>query len=112
MLSMNSPVPKSASEKVSEEAILKNILPMTQNYEAAEGTMYTPMGFSVKEIKEMGDLPDYSALSGVPLPNAYDVFDIGKSIARPYRPFRWAYHQTMCKSFHIRIASIVYRLES
>lgn len=98
MLSMRTSIPKTASEQISEEHILKNILPMTQNYETAESGLYTSMGFSVNEVKEMGDFPDYSALSGVPLPNAYEQFKIDKALPRPYRPFRWNYHQTMCMS--------------
>lgn len=96
MLSMQSNIPKTASTHIHEEHVLKKILPMTQNYETAENGLYTCMGFSVQEIKEMGDLPDYSALSGVPLPNAYEQFKIEKALPRPYRPFRWNYHQTMC----------------
>uniref|UniRef100_A0A093XF12 Uncharacterized protein n=1 Tax=Talaromyces marneffei PM1 TaxID=1077442 RepID=A0A093XF12_TALMA len=95
MLKMKGKIPKTASKHISEEHMLKNILPMTQNYETAEDGLYTSMGFSVKEIREMGDLPDYSALSGVPLPNAYEQFKIEKALPRPYRPFRWNYHQTM-----------------
>lgn len=48
------------------------------------------------EIDSYGDFPDYAALSGVPLPAPYQNFDINKALPRPYRPFRWAYHQTMC----------------
>lgn len=103
MLSMKSNIPKTASEQISEEHVLKNILPMTQNYETAEDGLYTSMGFSVKEVKEMEDLPDYSALSGVPLPNAYEEFKIEKALPRPYRPFRWNYHQTMCMFINILI---------
>lgn len=99
MLSLKSKIPKTASTQISEEHMLKNILPMTQDYQTAEDGLYTSMGFSVKEIKEMGDLPDYSALSGVPLPNAYEQFQIDKALPRPYRPFRWNYHQTMCTSY-------------
>jgi hypothetical protein len=49
------------------------------------------------EIAEYGDFPDYASLSGVPLPSEYKGFDITKALPRPYRPFRWVYHQTMCK---------------
>lgn len=56
---------------------------------------YTCTEFSVEEIKALGDFPDYAALSGVPLPTPYKEFDITKAKPRPYRPFRWAYHQTM-----------------
>ncbi|KAE9407115.1 hypothetical protein BT96DRAFT_963334 [Gymnopus androsaceus JB14] len=38
---------------------------------------------------------DYFKLSGVPPPTPLPDFDVDKAKARPYRPFRWAYHQTM-----------------
>lgn len=56
----------------------------------------TATGFSLEEIKRLGDFPDYAALSGVPLPREYEGFQISTAKARPYRPLRWAYHQTMC----------------
>ena len=84
---------------VDEEYIKKTLLPMTTNYEAAPGNLYTPTGFSVDEIKALGIFPDYAKLSGIPLPDAYVGFDIDKALPRPYRPFRWNYHQTMCKSY-------------
>lgn len=59
---------------------------------------YTPTGFSTDEIKTLGDFPAYDILSGVPLPEPYEEFQAEKAVPRPYRPFRWAYHQTMCKS--------------
>ncbi|KAI0035214.1 hypothetical protein K488DRAFT_76776 [Vararia minispora EC-137] len=40
-------------------------------------------------------LPDFPALTGVPLPNPLPDFDITKARPRPYRPFRWVYHQHM-----------------
>lgn len=57
----------------------------------------TSTGFTVEEIERLGDFPDYAALSGVPAPKPYKEFDINKAVPRPYRPFRWAYHQTMCE---------------
>lgn len=57
----------------------------------------TATGFTVEEIKRLGDFPDYATLSGVPLPEPYKEFDIKTAKPRPYRPLRWAYHQTMCK---------------
>lgn len=57
----------------------------------------TPTEFSKEEIEALGDFPDYAALSGVPLPQAYEEFVVEKAKPRPYRPLRWAYHQTMCK---------------
>lgn len=88
--------PLTATDEVSEAEVRRNILPMTQDYQTANGGLYTPMGFSVDEIKALGDFPDYATLSGVLMPNAYREFDIDKAIPRPYRPFRWNYHQTMC----------------
>ena len=55
----------------------------------------TATGFTVEEIKRLGDFPDYATLSGVPLPAPYENFNLEKAMPRPYRPFRWAYHQTM-----------------
>lgn len=81
---------------VTEAEMQKNLLPMTADYRTNPGELYTPTGFSVDEVKALGDFPDYATLSGVPLPSAYPEHDIGKAQPRPYRPFRWAYHQTMC----------------
>ena len=58
----------------------------------------TATGFTVEEIRRLGDFPDYATLSGIPLPKAYHDFNIDTALSRPYRPFRWPYHQTMCKS--------------
>ncbi|CAK4032394.1 hypothetical protein BAUCODRAFT_378966 [Lecanosticta acicola] len=55
----------------------------------------TATGFSLRDVKRLGDFPDYATLSGIPLPSAYKEFDIKTALPRPYRPFRWAYHQTM-----------------
>ena len=74
----------------------QNIVPLDVSYLDAKDTLYTPCEFSIKEIKALGDFPDYATLSGVPLPVPYPEFDIKKALPRPYRPFRWAYHQTMC----------------
>jgi hypothetical protein len=74
----------------------KRVLPMETSYMDADDSAFLPCGFSVKEIKALGDFPDYATLSGVPLPNPYPEFDINKALPRPYRPFRWSYHQTMC----------------
>lgn len=40
---------------------------------------------------------DYFILSGVPRPKPLPHFDTDQAIARPYRPFRWEYHQNMCQ---------------
>ncbi|KAL4904493.1 hypothetical protein BDW74DRAFT_178599 [Aspergillus multicolor] len=83
-------------KEVSETEVLRNPLPMTQDYRTCQDGAYTPTGFSVADIKALGDFPNYAVLSGVPLPTANgEKFDVDKALARPYRPFRWAYHQTM-----------------
>ncbi|KAF2086487.1 hypothetical protein K490DRAFT_74428 [Saccharata proteae CBS 121410] len=68
---------------------------LDQNIFEAERTVYTPTEFSSEEVKALGDFPDYATLSGVPLPKPYTGFDIKTARPRPYRPLRWAYHQTM-----------------
>ncbi|KAF7196362.1 hypothetical protein HII31_02429 [Pseudocercospora fuligena] len=55
----------------------------------------TATGFTGDEIRRLGDFPDYATLSGVPLPEPWKEFQIETALPRPYRPFRWAYHQTM-----------------
>jgi hypothetical protein len=72
--------------------------PSEETWDADESPDHvTATGFSLREIKRLGDFPDYAALSGFPLPQKYEGFDIATAKARPYRPIRWAYHQTMCK---------------
>lgn len=71
------------------------MMPYEANYMEVDGSKYTPTGFSIDEIKALGDFPNYAELSGVPLPEPYLDFDIDKALPRPYRPLRWAYHQTM-----------------
>jgi len=77
-------------------------IPLMTPFDQAPLGSFTPTGFSVEEIHALGDFPDYATLSGVPLPQEYEGFDITKARSRPYRPFRWAYHQTMCKRNIIR----------
>lgn len=71
--------------------------PLDQSYAGLAKNAYTPCEFSTEEIKALGDFPDYATLSGVPLPQPYHGFNLETALPRPYRPFRWAYHQTMCK---------------
>lgn len=75
----------------------QSMTPLERSYLESDDLTYTPCEFSIGEIKALGDFPDYASLSGVPLPNPYPEFDIKTAKPRPYRPFRWAYHQTMCK---------------
>ncbi|KAI6043061.1 hypothetical protein EDC04DRAFT_2866437 [Pisolithus marmoratus] len=44
------------------------------------------------------ELPDYPKLTGVPAPKPLHDFDIDTARPRPYRPFRWEYHQNMSLS--------------
>ena len=75
----------------------KECVPLTTELHHAKKTMFLPCGFTVADINALGDFPDYATLSGIPLPEPYLDFDITKAKPRPYRPFRWAYHQTMCE---------------
>ncbi|KXJ89764.1 alpha-1,2-mannosyltransferase [Microdochium bolleyi] len=79
----------------SEETFQQSLLRMDEDYRTSGDSRYSYTGFSVREIKALGDFPDYAGLSGVPLPQAYREFDIDRAKPRPYRPFRWGYHQTM-----------------
>lgn len=89
--------PKPSTLDAASEEKGRESVPIDVAFEHADPNAYTPCEFSAEEIKALGDFPDYAALSGVPLPKAYPEFDIKKALPRPYRPFRWAYHQTMCK---------------
>lgn len=84
-------------KEIDEAGVRQLILPMKMDYRNCQEQRYTSTGFSTEEIKKLGDFPDYAALSGVPLPQPYHKFVIDKALPRPYRPFRWTYHQTMCK---------------
>jgi hypothetical protein len=57
----------------------------------------TATGFTLDELNSFGRFPNYSVLSGVPHPTACPRLDIARACFRPFRPFRWGYHQTMCK---------------
>jgi hypothetical protein len=72
-------------------------IPIDVPFDEADAEALSPTEISVEEIKALGDFPDYATLSGVPLPKPYREFDIKTALPRPYRPFRWAYHQTMCQ---------------
>lgn len=91
----NAPGSHLSAQKVNQADFKQYMIPFTANYREWLPSAYTPTEVSLEEISALGDFPDYALLSGVPLPNPYQGFDITKAIARPYRPFRWAYHQTM-----------------
>ncbi|RMZ75362.1 hypothetical protein DV738_g5524, partial [Chaetothyriales sp. CBS 135597] len=82
-------------ESLSDKELSGNLIGFEEDFRHCEPSKYVASGFSVAEIKQLGDFPDYSKLSGIPPPEAYRQFDIDKALPRPYRPFRWSYHQTM-----------------
>lgn len=89
--------------EVDEGEFKKGIIPLAADYRDCAASAYTPTEISIGEVKALGDFPNYAALSGVSLPVAYKEFKIEGAIPRPYRPFRWAYHQTMCMLAHSQI---------
>lgn len=74
-----------------------SVLGFEEDYRKSDPNKYVYTGVKVQEVRALGDFPDYSTLSGVPLPKPYHEHDITKALPRPYRPFRWVYHQTMCE---------------
>ncbi|RMZ67006.1 hrq family [Pyrenophora seminiperda CCB06] len=60
---------KGEGSERSEPQWTNNILPMEASYLDADESRFLPCGLSVKEIKALGDFPDYATLSGVPLPS-------------------------------------------
>ncbi|KAK7994700.1 hypothetical protein PG990_013473 [Apiospora arundinis] len=84
---------KETSIEISE--LKSKQLPTTHTQDPNKPDQYTPTGISTQEIKALGTFPDYSVLSGVPYPKPCPSFDITKAAFRPFRPFRWTYHQTM-----------------
>lgn len=78
-----------------EKTFAKSMMAFEDDYRKCDENKYTPTGFSVEEVRALGDFPDYATLAGVDLPEPYKEFKIAQAQARPYRPFRWAYHQTM-----------------
>lgn len=83
--------------KFDEKNWSKDVLGFEDDFRKADPNKYIYTGHKVQEVRALGDFPDYSTLSGVPLPEPYPEHDITKALPRPYRPFRWAYHQTMCE---------------
>lgn len=83
---------------IAPKTLRAKALPTTRTPDMTKDNQFTPTGFSTQEIRALGRFPDYAMLSGVRHPKPCDEhFDISKAMFRPYRPFRWSYHQTMCK---------------
>lgn len=78
------------------EVLQKRALPTTRTPDFARKDLFTPTGFTTGEVEAIGAFPDYAELSGVrhPQPCGPD-FDISRAVFRPFRPFRWRYHQHM-----------------
>jgi hypothetical protein len=72
------------------------LLTLECDYRLADPSTNIYSGFTVGEIRALGPFPDYAKLSGVPAPTPLRDFNIKGALPRPYRPFRWPYHQTMC----------------
>ncbi|KAF5534846.1 hypothetical protein FMEXI_11053 [Fusarium mexicanum] len=87
--------PEFGSGDVHLSVASKPLLRFDEDYRHASPSTYNFTSFSVGEIRRLGDFPDYAKLSGVPLPEPLKSFNVDKAMPRPYRPFRWAYHQTM-----------------
>ncbi len=79
--------------------ITESLVKMDVDYRDANPSSRIFSGFTVGEVNALGNFPDYAKLSGVPAPSPVNSFNIDSASPRPYRPFRWAYHQTMCKLF-------------
>lgn len=76
----------------------KSILKLVSDFRLANESTYIYSGFTVGEINKLGLFPDYAKLSGVPLPTPVPLsFNIDTALPRPYRPFRWRWHQNMCE---------------
>ncbi|KAI9825098.1 MAG: hypothetical protein M1832_001418 [Thelocarpon impressellum] len=89
------PAPPALDLASSPDEARSSVVPLTASIDDLSSPAYTPTAFSTEDVKALGDFPDYAELSGVPLPQPYPNFDIKTALARPYRPLRWAYHQTM-----------------
>lgn len=87
------------SQKLPKLPKAGQVLDLEADYRTANADRMVFSGFTAAEVRALGHFPDYATLSGVPLPAPLKNFNIDTALPRPYRPFRWAYHQTMCE-FH------------
>ena len=86
------------AQDIPPAVLRRRALPYTKTVDLTRNGLYTPTGFSTQDIKTLGRFPDYSLLSGVRHPQPCPPeFDIKRAIFRPFRPFRWQYHQHMGK---------------
>ncbi|KAL3952162.1 alpha-1,2-mannosyltransferase [Purpureocillium lilacinum] len=82
-------------DDIDPSELSKSVLEMDADYRRADPKSFLFSGIRVGEVLALGDFPNYAALSEVPLPEPLEDFDINATLPRPYRPFRWPYHQTM-----------------
>ncbi|KAL0474101.1 hypothetical protein QR685DRAFT_570065 [Neurospora intermedia] len=83
-------------QAITPEMLKSQALPTVTTPDFDKDGFYTPTGFSTQDIRKLGRFPDYAALSGVRDPHPVpENWDITKAKFRPYRPFRWGYHQHM-----------------
>lgn len=89
-------------QDIPPEVLRRRAVPSACTADWDQDDLYTPTGFSTQDIRALGRFPDYSVLTGVRYPSPYGPqFDINKAVFRPFRPFRWSYHQTMGKPNHL-----------
>ncbi|KAK0704484.1 hypothetical protein B0H67DRAFT_603625 [Lasiosphaeris hirsuta] len=82
--------------EIPPETLKSKALPTIAKGDLGRDDQYTPTGFSAQEIRAIGRFPDYSILTGIRHPEPVSpTWDISKATFRPYRPFRWGYHQHM-----------------
>lgn len=78
------------------DVLSRRAIPSASTPDWDKDDQFTPTGFSTQDLRALGRFPDYSVLTGTRDPKPYgDQFDIHKAVFRPFRPFRWNYHQTM-----------------
>ncbi|PFH54907.1 hypothetical protein XA68_12122 [Ophiocordyceps unilateralis] len=77
------------------QSLRHHVLGLEADYRLADPSTFLFSGFTVAEVRSLGHFPDYAKLSGVPLPSPLTDFTVQDALPRPYRPFRWPYHQTM-----------------
>ena len=74
------------------------LIALDQDYQKCDANKVLPNGLRIQEIQAISDFPDFDLLTGYPHPQPYHDFNIDKALPRPYRPYRFPYHQTMSLS--------------
>lgn len=78
----------------------RHVLPTSGKFKGTLTGDISVTGIGLLEIRQIaGTYPDYAVLSGVPHPQPCPPgFVLEKARFRPFRPFRWRYHQHMGRS--------------